>query len=157
MMLCAEGCPAGLVIGYLAGRVLMPVIMESTSLGTSCVEVSISPVIFAASALFSIVTVFLSCARPARMASKVSPVEAVKYADASHGQHKIGKMRRIRKPGAMKSAGLGRMALANLGRNRLKTLVVILSMALSVVLLSVLCAFVGGFDMEKYLSKQTCA
>lgn len=157
MMLCAEGCPAGLVIGYLAGRVLMPVIMKSTSLGTSCVEVSISPVIFAASALFSIVTVFLSCARPARMASKVSPVEAVKYADASHGQHKIGKMRRIRKPGAMKSAGLGRMALANLGRNRLKTLVVILSMALSVVLLSVLCAFVGGFDMEKYLSKQTCA
>ena len=157
MMLCAEGCPAGLVIGYLAGRVLMPVIMESTSLGTSCVEVSISPVIFAASALFSIVTVFLSCARPARMASKVSPVEAVKYADASHGQHKIGKMRRIRKPGAMKSAGLGRMALANLGRNRLKMLVVILSMALSVVLLSVLCAFVGGFDMEKYLSKQTCA
>lgn len=157
MMLCAEGCPAGLVIGYLAGRVLMPVIMESTSLGTSCVEVSISPVIFAASALFSIVTVFLSCARPARMASKVSPVEAVKYADASHGQHKIGKMRRIRKPGPMKSAGLGRMALANLGRNRLKTLVVILSMALSVVLLSVLCAFVGGFDMEKYLSKQTCA
>ena len=157
MMLCAEGCPAGLVIGYLAGRVLMPVIMESTSLGTSCVEVSISPVIFAASALFSIVTVFLSCARPAWMASKVSPVEAVKYADASHGQHKIGKMRRIRKPGAMKSAGLGRMALANLGRNRLKTLVVILSMALSVVLLSVLCAFVGGFDMEKYLSKQTCA
>ena len=157
MMLCAEGCPAGLVIGYLAGRVLMPVIMESTFLGTSCVEVSISPVIFAASALFSIVTVFLSCARPARMASKVSPVEAVKYADASHGQHKIGKMRRIRKPGVMKSAGLGRMALANLGRNRLKTLVVILSMALSVVLLSVLCAFVGGFDMEKYLSKQTCA
>ena len=157
MMLCAEGCPAGLVIGYLAGRVLMPVIMESTSLGTSCVEVSISPVIFAASALFSIVTVFLSCARPARMASKVSPVEAVKYAEASHGQHKIGKMRRIRKPGAMKSVGLGRMALANLGRNRLKTLVVILSMALSVVLLSVLCAFVGGFDMEKYLSKQTCA
>lgn len=157
MMLCAEGCPAGLVIGYLAGRVLMPVIMESTSLGSSCVEVSISSVIFAASALFSIVTVFLSCARPARMASKVSPVEAVKYADASHGQHKIGKMRRIRKPGAMKSAGLGRMALANLGRNRLKTLVVILSMALSVVLLSVLCAFVGGFDMEKYLSKQTCA
>ena len=46
---------------------------------------------------------------------------------------------------------------ANLGRNRLKTLVVILSMALSVVLLSVLCAFVGGFDMEKYLSNQTCA
>ena len=170
MMLCAEGCPAGLVIGYLAGRVLMPVIMESTSLGTSCVEVSISPVIFAASALFSIVTVFLSCARPARMASKVSPVEAVKYADASHGQHKIGKMRRIGKDaglsgelqesqitGRLKGAGLGRMALANLSRSRLKTLVVILSMALSVVLLSVLCAFVGGFDMEKYLSKQTCA
>ena len=66
MMLCAEGCPAGLVIGYLAGRVLMPVIMESTSLGTSCVEVSISPVIFS-----SICIVFhrdgISCHAPDRL------------------------------------------------------------------------------------------
>ena len=43
MMLCAAGCPAGLVIGYLAGRVLMPVIMASTSLGASCTDVSMSP------------------------------------------------------------------------------------------------------------------
>lgn len=49
------------------------------------------------------------------------------------------------------------MAFADLGRSRLKTLVVIMSMALSVVLLSVLSAFTGGFDMEKYLSNQTCA
>ena len=49
------------------------------------------------------------------------------------------------------------MAFADLGRSRLKTLVVIVSMALSVVLLSVLSAFTGGFDMEKYLSNQTCA
>ncbi len=210
MMLCAAGCPAGLVIGYLAGRVLMPVIMASTSLGASCTDVSMSPVIFIAAALFSIVTVFISCSRPARMASKVSPVEAVRYTEASGSSQKVrrickargsrmlgaygescihgkagahgesctpemsgasqvsgasdpGMPAELRKPqgsqppGKLKGAGLGRMALADLGRSRLKTLVVILSMALSVVLLSVLCAFVGGFDMEKYLSNQTCA
>ena len=157
MMLCIAGCPMGLVLGYLAGRMLMPVIMASTSLGASCTDVSISPVIFIASALFSMVTVFISCARPARMASKVSPVEAVKYADASGGHYKTCKTRGMRKSGGMKGAGLGRMAFADLGRSRLKTLVVIVSMALSVVLLSVLSAFTGGFDMEKYLSNQTCA
>ena len=199
MMLCAAGCPAGLVIGYLAGRVLMPVIMASTSLGASCTDVSMSPVIFIAAALFSIVTVFISCSRPARMASKVSTVEAVKYTEASSvspkkvrrickaqvcrtsvdhggagapersGASQVsgasdqgmpagnGKPQRPQIPGKLKGAGLGRMALADLGRSRLKTLVVIMSMALSVVLLSVLCAFVGGFDMEKYLSNQTCA
>ena len=92
-MLCAAGCPAGLVIGYLVGRVLMPVIMASTSLGASCTDVSMSPVIFIAAALFSIVTVFISCSRPTRMASKVSPVEAVKYTEASSVSPK--KVRRI--------------------------------------------------------------
>ena len=157
MMLCIAGCPMGLVIGYLAGRMLMPVIMASTSLGASCTDVSISPVIFIAAALFSMVTVSISCARPARMASKVSPVEAVKYADASGRHYKNCKIRGIRKSGVMKGAGIGRMAFADLGRSRLKTLVAIMSLALSVVLLSVLNAFTGGFDMEKYLSNQTCA
>ena len=160
MMLCAAGCPAGLVIGYLAGRVLMPVIMASTSFGSSCTDVSMSPVIFIAAALFSIVTVFISCSRPARMASKVSPVEAVKYTEASGSPKKarrICKVRSSRMSRVHGRAGLGWMALAGLGRSRLKTLVVIMSMSLSVVLLSVLCTFVGGFDMEKYLSNQMCA
>ena len=49
------------------------------------------------------------------------------------------------------------MAFANLGRNKKKTVLVVLSLALSVTLFNALCAFVGGFSMEKYVSSMTCA
>ncbi len=49
------------------------------------------------------------------------------------------------------------MAFANLGRNKRKTVLVVISLSLSVVLLNILVTFTGGFDMEKYLAKQTCA
>ncbi|MEI3362361.1 MAG: hypothetical protein V8R75_07215 [Oscillospiraceae bacterium] len=43
-----------------------------------------SPLIFLASALFSLITVLLSCRKPGRMAAKVSPVEAVRYTEGSN-------------------------------------------------------------------------
>ena len=49
------------------------------------------------------------------------------------------------------------MAFVNLARNKSKTVLVVISLALSVVLLNTLATFVGGFDMEKYLSHNTCA
>lgn len=49
------------------------------------------------------------------------------------------------------------MALANLGRNKSKTVLVLVSLALSVVLLNVLFTFTSGFDMEKYLENTSCA
>ncbi len=49
-------------------------------------------------------------------------------------------------------AKLHQIAFANLGRNKKKTVLVVLSLALSVTLFNALCAFVGGFSMEKYVS-----
>ena len=49
------------------------------------------------------------------------------------------------------------MALANLGRSRSRTVLVVLSLCLSVVLLNVLAVFVQGFDEERYLDGNTCA
>ena len=40
-----------------------------------------APWIFIGAALFSLLTVFLSCARPGRIAAKVSPVDAVRYTE----------------------------------------------------------------------------
>ena len=48
------------------------------------------------------------------------------------------------------------MAFANLGRSRKKTVLVVISMALAVVLLNALVLFVTGMDTEKYLSHMTC-
>ena len=49
------------------------------------------------------------------------------------------------------------MAYANLGRNRKKTFLVILSLSLAIVLLAVTFLFANGFSMEKYLKNQICA
>ena len=49
------------------------------------------------------------------------------------------------------------MAAANLGRDKKKTALVMVSLSLTVVLLNLLVTFIGGFDMDKYLSRRSCA
>ena len=148
LLLCAIGCPLGLAAGWAVGYLLVPVVIERSSLGEISARVSSSPVIFIVSALFAVVTVLLSCGRPGRMAAKVSPVEAVKYTESGNFSRRQRRSRR---------AGIGRMALANLGRNKKKTILVVVSLSLSVVLLAVTFQFTGGFSMEKYLAEKTCA
>lgn len=148
LFLCIVGIPIGLLLGYGVGASLTPVVMEQTNLGVRVSTVSASPLIFLASALFALITVLLSCSRPGKIASKVSPVEATKYTEIikSKKEHRT-----------TRGAKVHQMAFANLGRNKRKTVLVVISLSLSAVLLNILVAFTGGFDMEKYLSKQTCA
>lgn len=148
LFLCAAGIPAGLLLGYGVGAFLTPVVMARTTFGAGVSTVSTSPLIFLASALFALLTVMLSCTRPGKIASKVSPVEATKYTETVKSKKKHRTTR---------GAKVYQMAFANLGRNKRKTVLVVISLSLSVVLLNILVTFTGGFDMEKYLAKQTCA
>ena len=148
LFLCVAGIPAGLLLGYGVGAFLTPVVMARTTFGASVSTVSTSPLIFLASALFALLTVMLSCARPGKIASKVSPVEATKYTETVKSK---------KKKRTTRGAKVYQMAFANLGRNKRKTVLVVISLSLSVVLLNILVTFTGGFDMEKYLAKQTCA
>jgi len=148
LLLCLIGIPAGLLLGYGIGAVLVPVVLRSTQLGVGITIISTSPVIFVGSVLFALLTVLLSCSKPGKMAAKVSPVEATKYTDA---------MQTKKKRRSTRGAKLHQMAFANLGRNKKKTVLVVVSLALSVTLFNALCAFVGGFSMEKYVSAMTCA
>lgn len=137
------GIPLGLVLGWLLGKVLLPVIVSQ--LNSIVLTTSVSPWIFVGSALFALVTVFISCLRPGRMAGRVSPVEALRYTEGS------GRSKGSRKK---ESVSLFSMVWANLGRSRGKTIVTILSLALAVVLLTVTITLVRGFDMNKYVSLQ---
>ena len=148
LFLCVVGIPIGLLLGYGVGASLTPVVMARTNLGVGVSTVSTSPLIFFASALFALMTVLLSCSRPGKIASKVSPVEATKYTEI---------VRSKKKHRTTRGAKVHQMAFANLGRNKRKTILVVISLSLSVVLLNILVTFTGGFDMEKYLAKQTCA
>lgn len=138
--LCLLGIPVGMVLGYLLGMVLVPVWIQMED-----ARVSVSPLIFIGSAAFAGMTVLISCMRPARMAGKVSPMEALRYNDVQRGGRSVK-----RRSG---SAGLSALAWSNLGRNRKRTVTVICSLTLGLTLMSVFYARNAAFDMEKYLEE----
>lgn len=142
--LCLIGIPIGLLLGYLLGAVLVPVLI-SFQAGS----VSASPVIFIGSALFAGLTVLVSCMRPAKMAGKVSPIDALRYNDTV----RIGRGRKRRH----NSASLAALAWSNLGRNRKRTVTVICSLTLGLTLMSCFYAKNASFDMDKYLEGLTIA
>ena len=138
--LCLLGIPVGMVLGYLLGMVLVPVWIQMED-----ARVSVSPLIFIGSAAFAGMTVLISCMRPARMAGKVSPMEALRYNDVQRGGRSVK-----RRSG---SAGLPALAWSNLGRNRKRTVTVICSLTLGLTLMSAFYAKNAAFDMEKYLEE----
>ncbi len=143
--LCVIGIPLGLLLGWLLGMVLVPVLLGRLE-GNAVV--SSNPVIFLGSALFAWLTVTISCLRPARLAGKVSPIEALRMSDAATTSRKKSKRTR-------NGASITGMARANLGRNKKRTVTVICSLTLGLVLLSCFYAKNAAFDMEKYLSELT--
>lgn len=145
--LCVLGIPVGLILGWLLGMVLVPAFTGIVEGGGM---VSVSPLIFIGSAVFAWLTVVISCLRPAKLAGKVSPIEALRMTDAD------GKSKKKRKRGDT-GASLAGLAWANLWRNKKRTITVICSLTLGLVLLSSFYAKNAAFDMEKYLSGLTIA
>ena len=147
LLLSAAGIPLGLVLGWLLGGVLTPVIVAQLDAVTAVV--SVNPAIFVGSAVFALITVLISCRRPGRIAGKVSAVEAVRYTE--------GKVSNRKEKRDGKGVSLLSMAWANLGRSRGKTVITILSLSLAVVLLTMTVTFARGFDMDKYLAYFTAS
>lgn len=139
------GIPLGILLGFILGQLLLPMLSAVTGYkGTSALY--FSPWIFVFGGVFSLITVFISCRTPAKIAGRVSPVEALRYTE--------GKSRRKRKKKGKRGARLSRMALANLGRNKKKTAVVISSISLSMILLALVATLVGSFRMDQYLESR---
>ena len=192
--LSVVGIPIGLIVGYVLGVLLTPVIFARLN-SVNVDDISANPLIFIFSALFSLATVLISCRKPGNTAASVTPIEAVRYTEAATGKREIrkaaGSKRKIRRATESKlkirkvtesksktckaieskrntrsapenkrktrkatsGASLPKMALANFGRSKKKTVITVVSLSLAVVLLNVTMTFTNGFDMDKYLAK----
>lgn len=131
-ILSVMGIPLGLVVGFFVGKGLLPFIMRLSSYQGDCSKVSPSAWIFIGAVVFSFVTVFISTLKPGRVVSKVSPIEALRYTDG-------GKIEKRTEKKSRNGAKMSKMALSNLGRNKKRTILVILSLSLSLVILD--CVF----------------
>ena len=78
----------GLLAGFFVGKGLVPVIMKSLGDMVEYSTVPANPLIFIGAAIFSLVTVFISTGHPARMAARVSPIEALRYTEGSKARKK---------------------------------------------------------------------
>lgn len=141
MLLSLVGIPAGLVIGTLLSKVLLPVVMGQFTVRIQVF--SMHPLIYAAAAVFTFATVFLSCNKPCRLAAKVSPMEALRYTEKTSVKKKTKKSRKF---------SALHMAAENMKRSRKKILVVVLSLSMSLILVNMVYCIVHSFDTEKYVS-----
>ena len=138
--LCLVGTPIGLVCGYIIGSLLTPVVMSVMTYDG--LVISTNPFIFIVSILFTMLTVFLSISKPAKIASKVSPIEALRNSDNTNSKRKFKKGSKV---------NLLKMAHHNVTRNFKKFIMVIISLSLSLIIINVTFSYANGFDVEKYL------
>lgn len=141
MALSGLGIPAGLLLGWFVGALLAP-FLQKLGYTVQINRISTDWRIFFFAAAFSLLTVFLSIRKPGRQAAKASPVEALHYTDVQPVRQKCG--------GRGSGTPVG-MAWANLGRNRKKTTLIVLSLSLAAVLFQMVCIIGNGFDVDKFL------
>ena len=145
LLLGLIGTPIGLILGYVVSVFVTPVVMSTTSVADEQL-VSVNPLIFIGGGLFTLITVWISCIKPCRLVSKISPVEAVRYTDSTVSSRKKAKKTRRVTPLSM--------AWDNIKRAPKKTVSVIVSLSLSLILLNGTFTLINGFDMDKYIENQ---
>ena len=143
LRLSVIGIPVGLLAGYWIGKVLLPILMKASAFSDYDAIVSPNPLIFIAAALFTFLTVWISTRKSEKTAAKVSPIEAVRYTDTDPVFEKRKKRRNH--AGNICRA----MAWANLGRNKKRTALVVLSLSLSMVLTNTVFTLSNSVNPEK--------
>ena len=145
------GTPFGLLFGTLIGRSILPVALQIFAVDYSGgnIEVGTLPYlgIIAGAILFSGLTVYISTRKAVKKASRVSPIEAIRYVE----QDAVSIKRKKTASGAV----IPRMAKANLQRNKRRTVFIVISLTLSIVLLNSVFIVSGSFDEDAYIENQT--
>ena len=122
--ICLVAIPIGLVIGCGVGGFLLPMIgnfINTTGADKGHVHMNIWIILF--TVIFAYFTVAISSRKPCRLASKISPVDAARY---------TGRLKKNGKP-------------------KRKTILVVLSLTLSLVVLNSAYTIINSFSTEAYV------
>jgi len=142
MQISLIGIPIGLLVGNLVGSILTPFVLKITNI--NIVKISVQWWVFAFSAVFALVTVFISIHKAAKIASKVSPIEALRMTDTT------GNQKRKQKSG--QKIRLWKMAAENVGRNPIRVCLVTFSLSLSLIILNGAYSMSNSLNMDSFLS-----
>ncbi|CDM67569.1 hypothetical protein CM240_0402 [Clostridium bornimense] len=144
------GIPVGLALGAIVSFVIVPVVLDAMNSGNYSAAmpsvVSFNPVIFIATTLFSLLTVLLSCRKPAKIASSISPTEALRYTGS-----KTKKQKKNRK--STNGGKLYKMAWYNVFREKKRAILVFLSLFMGIITFLSVNTFLNSISVENYIEK----
>lgn len=150
-VLSLYGIPIGLVFGAIIGKIVLPMIMRTLVFSKETdSSISLNPWIFIGAAIFTLATVYLSCIRPCLIASRVTPIEAVRYTEGQ-GENKGLFKKHGKKEKKTRKVSPAVMAYTNINRNKKKIVIVVASLSMGLILLNCIYSIVKGFDMDKFV------
>ena len=135
LLLSFIGIPAGLLIGYGLSRFIIPMFSLDGLI------ISTTPLIFTGAAIISLISIIIAINKPSRLASAVSPVEAIRYSGSELAS------RKGRRKGKQE-VDIGRLAYLNLWRNRKRTMITLLSLIMSGVLFIVISTILASMNLK---------
>lgn len=142
------GIPVGLILAATASFIIVPNAIEMLQTGDGAMpgDVSFHPVIFIGTALFALLTIALSCRKPAKIAGEVSPVEALRYLG-------VKSKNKEKNRNSTKGSKLYRMAFHNVFREKKRAFLVFASLFMGTITLLGINSFLGSLDIENYIER----
>ncbi len=140
LRLSAVGIPAGMLIGTGIMFVAVPYSMKMFD--SDITKMVFNPFIYVGTIAFSLITVLISCRKPAGFAGNISPIEAFKYNGQQSGK--------IKKVSTTDGGKIHKMAWRNIFREKKRAFIVIGSLFMGLLVLIVTQTFLKGLDLENY-------
>lgn len=142
------GIPIGVILAGALSFGIVPIILENAfDSGKSIIdaEVFFHPSIFILSIIFSALTVWISCNAPAKAASKISPIEALRYQNFASTKTKIRS--------STNGGKLHVMAYHNVFRDKKRAFLVFMSLFMGITMILGVNGIIGSMKVENFIDK----
>lgn len=142
------GIPIGVILAGVLSFGIVPVILENAfDSGKSIMdaEMFFHPGIFILSIIFSALTVWISCNAPAKVAGKISPIEALRYQNFASTKTKSRN--------STNGGKLHVMAYHNVFRDKKRAFLVFMSLFMGITMILGVNGMIGSMKAENYVEK----
>lgn len=141
------GIPTGLIVSIAASFALVPYAMRLFNTGeyedVMPGTISFHPVIYIGTILFALITIIISCRKPAKLAGNVSPIEALRYSEGGNRKKQYSK--------TTSGGKVYRLALRNVFREKKRAIIVFLSLFMGCITLLSFQAFIGSLGTNNFI------
>ena len=144
------GIPLGLLLGAIVSFLIVPLAMGTLFAGAEASAmpryVSFNPIIFIGAGIFSLVTVMISCKKPAKIAGNISPIESLRYSGSTPKKQKKNRS-------TTKGSKLYKMAWYNVFREKKRAIIVFLSLFMGIITFLSVNTFLNSISVENYIDR----